>query len=215
MEYIVHSKRQAKTKFALGISALLLANVAVFIWPPSLDLSVKIFCSIAESAIIIHIAKIPRYWRAFNSFDLEIISSKSPSQNLSNFTTLPFKVSGIIVIGILILYLLSSVIGLEIHKILLGMSLIPMFILGFQKVIMFNYQNKCFYGLWETKSFYDSDRQSMVGIQLEYHEDEVGVAKVKIEDKSGYYFISRKNFPTHNWERILINFEKIALLQKG
>jgi len=205
------TKKHIRTKLGFSLLSLILANIAMLLWPE--DISLTIVLCIIVSAFVIYSTKFFRYWKAHNSYDVEIITLKSSVGNVNNQTTLPFKISGAIILVLVCVYMLSAIVGMEVHKILLGLGVVAMISSGFQNVVMFDYQNLFFYGLWKPKSFYDSDCQSMRETQLEFHETETGeVEKIKITDKTGHYFIQKKDYTQPVWERIIFNLERIIRL---
>ncbi len=205
---LVRTKNEIKRIFWLSIASLALALMAALFFPGEpID---KFIIAGAESILIIYLTKLPRYWLGMKSMDIEIVSSKLSGEKLGQQTTLPFKISSIVIILIASVYFLSAVMSMEIYKILLGLSILVVIFSGARKVIMFNYQHGLFYGLWMTQSFYDTDRQRMKGISFEYFENESGIEKVKVTDKSGYYELYKKNYTSPEWERILFNLNRIT-----
>jgi hypothetical protein len=205
---LVRTKGEIKKIFWLSVVSLILALMAALYFPGEpID---KFVIASAESILIIHLTKLPRYWLGMKSMDIEIVSSKLSGEMLGQQTPLPFRITAVVIIVIASLYFLNAVMSIEIYKILLGSSILVVLFSGTRKVIMFNYQHGLFYGLWLTQSFYSTDRQRMKGIRFEYFENEFGIEKVKVTDKSGYYELYKKNYTSPEWERILFNLNRIT-----
>jgi hypothetical protein len=203
--YLIYSKKEVKRILAIGTLSLFLAWGGIALWP--MDLLEKIIVGFFELLLIFQTTKVPRYWTAFNSEDIEIISKENSRKHMSKLTTLPFGISAIFIVLCVLSYWAWAILAIEFNKILLGAAvLMVLFLPG--RVIMFNFSNKCFYGLWTAKSFYDSDRQSMNKVRIEYFGED-SIDRVRITDKSGYYDIHKKEFSNPAWERIILNLNRI------
>jgi hypothetical protein len=202
------SRTRVKKKFLISFFVLGLALSSAFITFD--DYQLNLVLAFAFSVIIIHIEKMPRYWRANRSNDIEVIENGLSWSHANKQTTLPFSIPGVFIVVILVVYLVYSIIEARIDKALLGLSVLVSLVNNRQKEIMFDYDNAFYYGLWKAESFYDSDRQPMKSVRFNYYESEAGVEKIRITDKSGYYDIYKRNFLDHTWNRIVINLERIT-----
>jgi hypothetical protein len=208
--YFTKSKVHVKRKLLISFVALGLAISSAY-------LSFDDYWSILIvgfwlSVMIIHLEKIPRYWRANNSKDVEVINDGFSLSYANKQTTLPFNVSGVVIMAIVALYLISAIAGLVPDKILLGLSMLVSLVNNSRKEIMFDYDHRFFYGLWKTPTFYDSDRQTMRKVRFDTFETANNVVKIRVTDKSGYYDIYKKDFSENTWNRVLINIERIDRL---
>jgi hypothetical protein len=127
------SRTRVKKKFLISFFVLGLALSSAFITFD--DYQLNLVLAFAFSVIIIHIEKMPRYWRANRSNDIEVIENGLSWSHANKQTTLPFSIPGVFIVVILVVYLVYSIIEARIDKALLGLSVLVSLVNNRQKEI--------------------------------------------------------------------------------
>lgn len=203
------SRTRVKKKFLISFFVLGLALSSAFITFD--DYQLNLILATAYSLFIFQIEKIPRYWRANMSKDIEVVDNGLSWGHANKQTTL-FSIPGIVIVVMITVYLLYAISEGRADRALLSLSLLVSLVNNRRKEIMFDYDNSFYYGLWKAESFYDSDRQPMKPVRFDLYESEGGVEKIRVTDKSGHYDIHKKDFLEPAWNRIEKNIERIAAI---